>query len=174
MQWPPVCTSEVTFLVYLMEHTRTHHTIPRGRGRGPRIRFHRATLLWEENDEFGNKMFHFNCIARNTYKFASYTNLARHPNCQTGDEESVQVRQKVSFQRQNGGVVPWYISSGCDFEYAPLKGIVQELLASDTVPQWGLEWIFRKNGPPTHISLTRKRKEILWWVQRVKYSSRLG
>ena len=52
-------------------------------------------------------------------KFASYANLARHTNCQTGDEESIQVRQKVSFQRQNGGVVPGHISLGCDFEYAP-------------------------------------------------------
>ena len=64
-------------------------------------------------------------------KFASYANLARHPNCQTGDKESVQVRQKVSSQRQNGGVVPGHISLGCDFEYAPLKSIVQGLLTTD-------------------------------------------
>ena len=37
-------------------------------------------------------------------------NLARDPKCQTGDKEPIQVSQKVSFQRQNGRVVPENIS----------------------------------------------------------------
>ena len=35
-----------------------------------------------------------------------YVNLAGDSNCQAGDKEPIQVSQKVSFQRQNGRVVP--------------------------------------------------------------------
>ena len=60
------------------------------------------------------------------------------------------------------------------FYQARVQG-TQILLPTYRVPQWGWVMIFReKTDLSAQMTLTRKQKQILWWVPQSKFSPRIG